>query len=470
MPLVAGDSLLGGVLPELRRAMLPSLLRWADEHGDVFRARAAHQTIVVLRHPVDVERVLTTNHRNYTKNTRGYEVLRQLLGNGLLTSEGDFWLRQRRLMQPVFSREHVHGYARQMTDATLRTLMDWESTMALRGTVDICAEMMKLTLRIASTTLLSRDISDEAKDVGQALAVVLEAANHRILHPLTMPEWVPTQDNRRYQDAANVLFRVVDETIAARRQHGAGNDLLGTIMAARDESTGEHMTERQLRDETLTMLLAGHETTAMLLTWTFYLLSMHPAVEARVMEELDAVLGGRIPTLMDLTKLTYLDRVLKEVLRLYPPAWMLARYAEADDDVTLGRVRKGEFVFVGPWMTHRHPAFFENPEGFDPDRFLPERIKGLHKFAYFPFSAGQRKCIGDQFAVMEGMLVLATLLQRVRPSLVSGQTVELEPLITLRPKGGIRMRLDRTHRAALTVAPPAPSAAGCPFHHGATAH
>jgi cytochrome P450 len=303
--------------------------------------------------------------------------------------------------------------------------------------------MMRLTLRIVGRALLGTEIGDEADAVGQALPVALHWANEQITRP-SLSERLPTPGNRRFRSAVGSLNGVVNGLVAQRRKSGEDpGDLLSMLMKATDAETGEAMSDQQLRDEVMTIFLAGHETTANALAWTFMLLSLHPGVDRTLRAELSSVLAGRLPTLADLPKLTYTRMVLDEALRLYPPAWSLGRRAEVDDVIDGYAIPKGSLVIVSPYVVHHNARVWDNPEGFDPERFRPGKEEGLPRFAYFPFGGGPRLCIGNNFALMEAQLLLAVLAQRARPELLAGHPVELEPMITLRPKGGLPMRLAR---------------------------
>jgi cytochrome P450 len=430
-----------GALPDLQRDPVAALTRAAFEVGRVVNLRLPHLFAQVAAVPAVAEAVLHTQVRNFTKQTRGYAQLRRVLGNGLLTSEGDFWLRQRRLAQPAFHKERLAGFAARMVTATEEAVASW-APHAERGTpVDVVAEFSRLTLRIVSETLLSADVTAHASEVGRALAVGLEALQHRLTHPL-QPDWLPTRKNRAIARSGRVLDAVVLGLIAERRAgKGPDDDLLAMLLSAVDEETGARMDDAQLRDEVMTMFLAGHETTAMLLSWTALHLSRNPAVERAALKELDEVLGGRAPTVGDLPRLKYLSCVIKEVLRLAPPAWILVRRVVEDAVIDGWRFPAKSVVMVPPYLLHRLPEVWPNPEGFDPDRFLDAEPgplsapRGTPRGAYLPFSLGARKCIGDTFAFMEAQLVLATLLPRVALSLVPGAHVHHEGLITLRPTG-----------------------------------
>lgn len=430
-----------GALPHLQKDPVSTLARAAFEVGRVVDLRMPHVVAQLAAVPSVAEAVLHTQVKNFTKQTRGYEQLKRVLGNGLLTSEGDFWLRQRRLAQPAFHKERLAGFATRMVKATEDVVASWDSHAQHGKPMDMVAEYSRLTLRIVSETLLSADVTAHASEVGRALAAGLEGLQHQLTHPL-QPDWLPTKKNRAITKSGQVLNKVVLGLIAERRAgKGPDDDLLSMFLNAVDEETGERMNDEQLRDEVMTIFLAGHETTAMLLSWTSLLLSKNPAVERAVLKELSEVLAGRTPTVADLPKLRYLTCVIKEALRLYPPAWILVRRVMEDAVIDGWRFPARSIVMVPPYVIHRLPDVWPNPEGFDPDRFLDAEPgplsapRGTPKGAYLPFSLGARKCIGDTFAFMEAQLVLATLLPRVSLSLAPGAQVHHEGLITLRPNG-----------------------------------
>jgi cytochrome P450 len=432
-----------GHLPVGNAQRLDFLMRAALDHGDVVRFEFPIITAHLCAHPDHVQQILVDQHRVFTKRTRGYENLRLFLGNGLVTSEGDFWLRQRRIAQPAFHKKRIAGFASAMVKATEDLCAEWDRAAKDARAVDVSAEMMRLTLRIAGETLLSTDPSNRASVVSTALLTVLHEANDRMNALWSPPlEW-PLPRNRRYLAAARELDDIVLGIIDRRRKGAAEDDLLQMLLEARDDVTGERMDDRQLRDEVMTMFLAGHETTSNALTWTFYLLSRFPSIARALHDEACAVLGDRPATAEDLPKLDLARRVLQEAMRLYPPVWIMGRSPSEDVEIGGFDVRARSLVFISQWVTHRHPAFWEDPEGFDPDRWLPERAKSMHRHQYFPFAAGPRMCIGAGFAMMEGQLVLATIARRFRLDLVSGRRVEPEPLITLRPRDGVHATLHR---------------------------
>jgi cytochrome P450 len=409
--------------------------------GDIVRVRLGHQPAYFLSGPREIKRVLVDDADGYAKTTRGYELLRLILGNGLVTSEGDFWLRQRRIAQPGFHKKCLDGFAKTMVTSSHDLSERWGSVAKLGTVIDVAEAMNLLTLRIAGETLMSVDMTTEAAEVSQSMSYALARFNNMVSSPLPFPHLWPTFANLKLWRSVKSMHRVVDKIIADRRQSQVEvPDLLGMFMSSVDEETGEGMSDVQLRDEVLTMLLAGHETTANSLSWTLYLLSLHPEIMGRMQAELDVVLSGRAPSVEDLGSLSYTAQVVKESMRLYPPVWMLARKSLTEREMSGYRIKKGAYVFFSPWAIHRNPKYWPHPEAFDPERFGPDREQP-DRFTYLPFSRGQRQCIGDRFAEMESILVLATLLQKYSFSLVPGQKIEAEPSVTLRPRFGIKMSL-----------------------------
>lgn len=431
-----------GPLPEIRRDRLGTFQEMV-EGVDAASFRVGHKRIHLLNHPDQFRHVLVDEAGRYRKQTRGYREMARVVGQGLLTAEDEHWLRQRRLAAPAFHKKRIEAFAGAFSSIAREEAENWAA-----GRVrDVAHDMMSITLRIVEKTLFSSEAQGAERDlVGQALTVGLGEIVYRMDSPWALPMWVPVPRNRRYRRAIDDLNRVVDGIIAGRRQARAlpseekPGDLLDMLMEAKDEATGESMTDRQLRDEVMTILLAGHETTAMTLSWTLLLLAQNPEWEAKLREEL-APLEGRAPTLADLSRLPVVDRVVHESLRIYPPAWVVARACVEEDQAPGLRVRPGDWVFLSPFLLHRRPDLWPDPLRFDPDRFLPEAVASRHRYAWVPFSTGQRKCIGDQFALMEAKLVLAVLLQRFRFRMVTDHPVVPEPLVTLRPKDGLLMRL-----------------------------
>lgn len=420
-------------------------------HGDVARFRAGGREFVLLGHPDMVREVLVTEQRRYARGYR-YRALKLLLGEGLLTSEGAFHLRQRRLVQPAFHRERLAHYAAAMGAAAERWSDRWAALSAAGArtgapaTLDVADEMGKLALAIVSATLFGNDVTREADAVARALDVALHSATPAFA---ALGKWavhLPIPAARRFRraraDLDAVIYRLIDER---RRGGGDGRDLLSLLLHATDAGDEDggpaRMTDLQLRDEAMTLFLAGHETTANALAWTWYLLAQHPTVAERLRASLDEALGGRTPTMDDVPRLGYARQVLSEAMRLYPPAYAIGRVAL--EDVAFGgfRVRARSGVLLSQWLVHRDARWWPDPERFDPERWAPGAGADRHRFAYFPFGAGTRICIGEQFAWTEALLVLATLAPRWRLALAPGARVEPEPIITLRPRGGLPMTL-----------------------------
>ncbi len=436
-------NLLWGSLREARYHPLTFYLEARRRYGDVVRFRSiGNLHWILLAHPHDIESVLRVNHQNYVKGLFS-QPLKLVVGGGLVTSEGGFWLRQRRLAQPAFHRKRLVALGTITTRAAEAMLVRWEAYARKAQPFDVNGEMMPLTLRIVGEALFSADVSGDADTIGRALTVALEHVDYRSYSLFAFPERVPTPRNRRFIHARQLLDEVVLKLIEGRRRSGNDvGDLLSMLLLARDEDTGETMSDAQLRDEVMTILLAGHETTANTLSWAWYVLAQNTEAEQKLHAELAEVLGGRTPSLDDLPRLPYTRMVIDETLRLYPPAWGLARQPIADDEIRGYRIPAGTPVFFIQYVTHRHPDFWEQPDLFDPDRWRPERSAGRPSFAYFPFGGGPRLCIGNNFALMEAQLVLATVAQRFRLRLARNFPVEPRPMVTLRPRNGIWMTLE----------------------------
>ena len=430
-----------GVLPNMARDLLGFLVSVSNQYDGLVRLRVGPRSMHLITHPDAVKHILQDNYRNYIK---GYDAVERLLGQGLVTSEGELWRRQRRLMQPAFHQRRVATLLDSMARQTTAMLTRWQAAARDRQQLDLADEFMGLTRRIIVATMFSTDIGDQAEAVGHAFATTMEYLGRHVFNPLPLPEWLPTPATRRYQQALRLLDTVVYRIVAERRASSrSANDLLSMLIDAQDAETGEQMTPKQVRDEVMTIFLAGHETTATVLAWACYTLAQHPPVEHRLREELASVLGGRTPELADLPKLSYTRMVIDEVLRLYPPAWMFARRALADDELGGYHLPAGAMVAISPYVTHRNPDFWESPEHFDPERFEEARQAGRPRFAYHPFSGGPRVCIGNSFALMEAQLILAMLYQGFELALVPGRTVRPRPGSTLRPQPGVWMTIQK---------------------------
>jgi cytochrome P450 len=411
----------------------------AHTYGDVSHVHMAGEHLFLLNHPSLIRDVLVTNQRNFLKG-RGLERARRFLGQGLLTSEGATHLRQRRLMQPLFHRDRISTYASLMTEYADRLQRGWHAG----STIDAAQEMNRLALLIVGKTLFDADVESHAKNVGTALTAVMGSFWMTMLPFSDLMEHLPLPAFRRSKKARAELDAIIYGMIDERRKNPTDRgDLLSMLLLAQDEEAdGAGMTDQQVRDEAMTIFLAGHETTANALAWTWYLLSGAPEAEARLHEEVDRVLGGRLPTLADVPNLPYVEQVVTESMRLYPPAWLIGRRAIEEFAVRDYTVPARSVVVMSPYVLQRDARFFVDPERFRPERWTPEFKASLPPFAYFPFGGGARRCIGESFAWMELVLVMSTIAQRWRMRLVPGHPVVPQPVVTLRIKNGLKMTLE----------------------------
>lgn len=432
--------LLLGNLREFRSDVLGLVMRSAAQYGDVVRCRLGPHVVHLLNHPDHVEHVLQRCSANYDKRTRSSNAIRSITGESLLTSNGEFWKRQRRMDQPAFHHRQIAGFTGKMTDATDAMLAGWRARTSPGSAIDIASEMSRLTYSIVGRTLFGFETAEDAEVIEGAMRVMLPHVFNRLGEIIQVPDWVPSPANLRFRRSLAEVNRVVYQIIARHRKaeaRGAPHeDLLGTLMSARDPETGEALGDTQLRNETITFLLAGHETTANALTWTFYLISRHPEVERMLMEEIRSVLGGRTPVLEDVAKLAFTKRVIQEAMRLYPPIWIIERNAIAADTIAGFHIPAGSSVVISPYALHRHPAFWERPEEFEPSRF-----ESTPPDAYIPFGAGPRFCIGNEFAMLEARLITVMVMQAFQLRMVPGHPIEPLPDITLRSRHGMRMTL-----------------------------
>ncbi len=432
-PRAPGVFLLGNMFQILRKP-LDFASEFARDHGDVVRVRLGPLVFYLVSHPEAIEQMLRRDHRLFIKD-KGTRMLSSVLGDGLLTSEGDMWRRQRRLAQPSFQGDQIEKYAAGMTGAAQNMIADWQPGQ----TRDIHAEMTRLTMEIAAQAFLGTSVVDKSERVGRAMQTVIEHfANILILVPGY--SWLPTRGNFRFRSACRDLDAVIYETIALRRKEGRtdGDDLLSRLLAARDED-GSQMSDLQLRDELVTLFLAGHETTAIALSFCFYMMALHPEVEAKLVAEVDEVLQGTPATAAHLPRLRYTDWVLKETMRLYPPVPSIGREALEDYEVMGYRIPKGAQVSYAQWVVHRDARWFDDPMTFRPERWDNDLIRKLPRCAYFPFGEGPRICIGNMFAMMEAVLSVATVMQRFRLAAVPGYKLDILPSVTLRPRNGLPM-------------------------------
>jgi cytochrome P450 len=428
----------GHVPALMSRGFIEFLQHSWQTYGDCFELRIGNLSIKAIVHPDDVEAMLLTRRDKYTKGD-AYEQFRRLVGEGLVTAEGELWRRERRLIQPCFRRETIAGFGEHMVAQTDTTLDRWDR--GANEPFDLHAELMHLTLEIIADCLFGLEFGEDRATIStQAFTDAMKVIAARITALAVPPRWLPTPGNRRLERSVAALDRVVAGVIANRRRSGDDrDDLLGALLRGRDEQ-GQPLDDVQLRDEVVTMFLAGHETTAVALTFSLWLLSQHDEVRERVLAEVEA-LGGRPPTVADLSRLGYLGQVFHEALRLFPPAWSGVRNCVEADTLGAGfPVAANERVINLIFMTHKHPDFWPEPERFDPDRFRPEACATRHKFAYMPFSEGPRKCVGLHFATMEAQLVLARVLQRGELRVMEGVVVEPDYQLTTRPKHPIMVR------------------------------
>jgi cytochrome P450 len=439
MPRGPRGRFLVGNLVEFRRDRLEFMTRCAREYGDVVPLRLLGHPVLLLSRPDLIEQVLVHHTKHFMKHA-GLRLYKPILGNGLVTSEGDFWRRQRKLSAPAFQGSRLPAYARAMVEATGRTCDAWAREM--NGTPrprDVNADMMRLTLAIACKTLFGADACPDPDVVGHAMEQGLEGIAARFRAAVPLPSWLPTPSNLRVRRSMRALHAVVAGMIESRRAAGGeGDDLLSMLLSARDED-GSAMSPRQLLDEVLTLFLAGHETTALALSYALYLLATHPEAQDELRAELARELNGRLPEYADLPRLAYTRKVVNEAMRLYPPADFLGREAIEDCTVAGITVRKGTNLFMSQWVMHRDERYFPDAPRFDPSRWTDAFERSLPRFAYFPFGGGPRYCIGQTFATAEAALVLATLCQRFTFAPDPTFRLELNPGITLRPRAGVRV-------------------------------
>ena len=425
-----------GITREFAADRLGFVERIAREYGDVVRTPVAGgEDFYTLFHPDHVRHVLVENNGNYVK---GEFFQRQLdfLGTGVLNAEGEAWRRQRHAVEPAFHPDRIDGYAEAMTGFTARLVEAWED-----GEVrNVHEDVMGLTLEIVAKALFDVDIRESGDDVGRALEAVMAHGRRRSGRLVDVPDWVPTPGNVEYLRASRALDSVVDGIIEERRGTDDAGDVVSMLMRT-ETPDGTRLSDEAIRDEVMTLLLAGHETTAQALTYALHLLSHYPDVEERLVAELGDVLGGATPTPDDLDDLRYTEQVVRESMRLYPPVWGLLRESIDDDEIGGYRIPAGSTIGMYQWVTHRDARFFDDPLAFDPDRWTDDFRRDLHPFAYFPFSGGPRRCLGDRFAMAEARLVLATMLQDVHLEALRGEDLDLSPSITLRPADGLRMRV-----------------------------
>lgn len=426
------------------RADPVKLLSEAARQGDVVRLALPGATYL-LSHPKHVKHVLQDNHQNYCKGWV-FDRIKPYWGESLLTADGDTWRQQRRRVQPSFKREHTAEMAPIVTARTAEMLARWETIASSGREVALYNEMTELALVIIGDVLFGVDLWADAADMASAAQSALAVLKKRVAALAPLPLWVPTSDNRRFNGAMRLLNDRISEMVE-RKQHsgGDGRSFLAMLMAARDTETGAAMTDKQLHEEILGMLQQGHDTVGESLAWTWYLLSLHPEVERRLHLEISQVVGDRLPVIADLPRLHYAHMILQESLRVYPPVWVIPRDAINDDQIGGYRIRAGSTILLSPYLTHRHPGFWENPEAFDPERFLPARSADRPRHAYFPFGGGPRLCMGVDMAMMEMMLIMVMVAQKYRIHLVSYHREEADCVLDMIPRHRVRATLQRQH-------------------------
>lgn len=429
--------------PEAVRNQLPLYNNVFERYGDFVKLDGLPGiSWYLVSRASAIEHILVTHQNRYRKPDVFNKTLALLVGSGLIVNEGESWLTQRRLMQPAFHRERLTNLANSMIDSTKQLVEQWQQ-LDDDGEIDIAAEMSNLTLTIAGKTLFGLDLSDKAEIFGASLRQALSHVSKKMNNPFTYPEWMPTEENRKFKSARSNLYQVVDEIIATRRKaSGDRGDLLSMLMAAQDETSGAQMSDTQLRDEVITLLVAGHDTVAATLAWVYLLLGSNPQTQTKLQDELQAEVREPL-TLEALPKLTFTRAVIDEALRLYPPAWGQPREAIEDDRIEGYFVPKGRIIAVSQYLAQRHPDYWSQPLEFHPERFLPgdSLAKERPKFAYFPFGGGSRMCIGNNFAMMEAQIIVALISQSFTLDLVGKQDIKPDPTFTLRPDRPVQVKL-----------------------------
>ena len=428
-----------GAVPSLAKDPLSFFIHSLHERGDLVPLNLGPTKLLLVHHPDYVRHVLQDNWRNYGKGSM-WVAIRKLVGNGLLGSEGELWLRQRRLMQPAFHRQHIAELTHTVTEVIAATLADWKVLAENKQPVEMAHAMSSLTMKIIVRTMFGTGISDaETREMVEAYSKALKLMNVR-MWTFFLPDFIPLPGDTAFRETIQQIDRAVYRFINERRQNPSeANDLLNMLLDARDEDTGEGMNDQQVRDEVFTVFMAGHETSAAVMTWAWYLIWQHPEVERRLQRELKEVLGERAPAFEDLPRLTYTRMIIEETMRMFPPGWLIQRSTLADDTIGGLSVKAGTTVLISPYVVHRHPDFWEDAERFDPDRFAPER--SITRHAYLPFGEGPRLCIGNNVAMMEMQLMLAMIAQNYRLSLQPGIEIKPTTMPVLRPNTNLLMHL-----------------------------
>ena len=425
-----------GLIPEMMSDMLGMFMNITREYGGIVQFKLFNKPYVLVTNPDYVKHILQDHYRNYIRG-RSVETGRVLLGDGLPLTDGEFWLRERRLMQPAFHRQRLLGLVDTMTETIATRLAGWKQL----NQIDMEREMSEVTLTLIIQAMFGARVTDQARKLAEVFPVASKFMLWRSQQMWAPPLWIPFPKNAAYNKALKTLNEIVYPLIEKARQN-PGNDLLDMLLEAREEQTGESMTDKQVRDEVVTIFFAGHETSAMTMTWLFYLLAQHPDVEMKLRKEMSEVIGDRTPTFADLSRLTYAPKVIQETLRLYPAAYLFAREAVGDQLLDGYQIPAGTMIFITPYVTHRDATIWTDPERFDPERFNPEQIAQRPAHVYFPFGEGPHVCIGNNFAMTEMQLILTMALQHFNLQLAPDQKIGLSPEATLRPKYGMRMNIE----------------------------
>jgi cytochrome P450 len=429
-------------MPEMVSDMLGLFTKTAQQYGGIAQFKLLGKSYLLVTNPDYVKYILQDNYKNYVRG-RSVETGRVLLGNGLPLIDGDFWLRERRMLQPAFHRERLGKLVNVVTAVIDTFMQDWAEKATQNQSFDLDEEMMRLTLSVIIKSMFSSPIDDKIPSLSHAFNVASKFMLWRSQQMWQLPLSVPLPRHVEYNRALTVLNETIYPLVAEARKQ-PNDDLLGMMLEMRDADSGEGMSDQQARDEIVTIFFAGHETTAATMAWAFYLLSGHPEVEERLRAEVSSVLNGRAPAFADLRRFVYMQQVLNEILRLYPAAYLFAREAVVDDVLDGYPIPAKTLIFISPYVAHRDPKFWPDPERFDPERFTPEQVASRPRHVYYPFGEGPHVCIGNNFALMEMQLILSTALQRFRLRLLPGHPIALKPEATLRPKYGMKMRLEAT--------------------------
>lgn len=422
-----------------RRNPLDAIAREINEHGDIVRFEIGPINVYFVAHPDHINHILVKNSQNYSRLTVDYLAMRPVLGQGLVTTDGPVWQKQRQALQPEFHKQKINALVQKISATTETVLSSWNKRLAKNKTMDMATEMADLALRIAANALFGVDSSVFPTAFSEAAVFVNRYADQNATQLFKIPSQFPTSRNLRFRKALKVLDSVVYKIIHDHRHNGDYDDLVSMMINTADPGSGKYLNDREIRDQALTILITGHETSANALAWTLFLLSKHPDIAKRVQAEVDTLRGSELPVLEQIKKLDYLKRVLQESMRLYPPVWSISRQALANDVLGDYSLPKNAYLYISFYAIHHHPKYWQDAERFNPDRFLPEQIEKQHRYAYLPFGAGPHLCIGRDFAMLEMQIILSMVLQRYQLELVPGSRIEAEPLITLRPKYGMHM-------------------------------